>query len=358
MTAWHWSRARRCRRAFAPSIHCRQPVRACVFAALVQFVSSIAIGAEITLPEVTVQEKRMQERADGPVVGYRATRSSTFTKTDTPLMEVPASVTVVPGDLMRDQEAESLADALRYVPGIMMHQGEGNRDQFILRGNSTTADFFVNGIRDDAQVFRDPNNLVRVEVLKGPGGMIFGRGGARGVINRVTKRPVFERLVAGDLTVGTYEHFRGTGDFGNTLGETLAWRLNVLGEISESFRHGVDYRRYAVNPSMTYVWSPQTSLTLTYEHLYDARTADRGIPSHNGGPFETPRSRFFGNAEQSNAESTFDSVSAVLTHDFGRAQLTNSFRTTYYDKYYHSTLAIQESTLCRPGKGEQALAGN
>ena len=116
-----------------------------------------------------------------PCRGYRATRSGTFTKTDTPLKEVPASITVVPTELIQDQAADSLAEALRYVPGIMQHQGEGNRDQFILRGNSTTADFYINGIRDDAQVFRDPYNLERIEVLKGPSGMIFGRGGAAGV---------------------------------------------------------------------------------------------------------------------------------------------------------------------------------
>ena len=131
------------------------------------------------------------ESADGPVQGYRATRSSTFTKTDTPLNEVPASVSIVPAQLMKDQAMQSLGDVFRYVPGTLMHQGEGNRDQIVIRGNSTTADFYVNGVRDDAQVFRDLYNLERVEILKGPGGMIFGRGGAGGVVNLVTKKPGF-----------------------------------------------------------------------------------------------------------------------------------------------------------------------
>ena len=290
----------------------------------------------MTLPEVAVQEQRIQETANGPVQGYRATRSGTFTKTDTPLKEVPASITVVPAELIQDQAADSLAEALRYVPGIMQHQGEGNRDQFILRGNSTTADFYLNGIRDDAQVFRDPYNLERIEVLKGPGGMIFGRGGAGGIINRVTRRPVFGPVAAVSLTAGMFEQFRGTGDFGNKVNEALAWRLNVVGETSEGFRDGVDFRRYAVNPTGTYAFSPYTALTLDYEHLYDARTADRGIPSRNGEPFDTPRSRFFGNSDQSHARSTFDTVSAVLNHDFGRVQLTNAFRFTHYNKYYQN----------------------
>jgi len=117
------------------------------------------------LKPVTVQERA--ERADGPVQGYRATRSATFTKTDTLLKDVPASVSVIPAELMKDQSMQGMADVLRYVPGATVHQGEGNRDQVVLRGNSTTADFYIDGIRDDAQIFRDLYNLERVEVLKG-----------------------------------------------------------------------------------------------------------------------------------------------------------------------------------------------
>ena len=103
---------------------------------------------ETTLPEVKVKDQA--ELADGPVTGYRATRSSTATKTDTPLKEVPASVSVVPAQVMKDTGMQSLGDVFRYVPGVLMHQGEGNRDQIVLRGNSTTADFYVDGVRDDA----------------------------------------------------------------------------------------------------------------------------------------------------------------------------------------------------------------
>src|SRR5690242_12795850 len=156
---------------------------------------------EQVLPEVKVEATA--ERADGPVEGYRANRSGTFTKTDTPLKDVPASVTVVPGEVMRDSAMQSLGDVFRYVPGALMHQGEGNRDQVVLRGMSTTADFYVDGVRDDAQVFRDLYNLERVEVLKGPSGMAFGRGGAGGVVNRVTKVPVFEPVLWGSLTAGS-----------------------------------------------------------------------------------------------------------------------------------------------------------
>lgn len=149
-----------------------------------------AEAATQTLPQVSVTGDASDERADGPVQGYRATRSATFTKTDTPLKEIPASLQVVPAELMQDQAMTSMADVLRYVPGTLMGQGEGNRDQPVLRGINTTSDFFVDGVRDDSQYQRDLYNLERVEVLKGPGGMAFGRGGAGGVINRDRKSVV------------------------------------------------------------------------------------------------------------------------------------------------------------------------
>ena len=217
------------------------------------------------LPEVTVRETA--ERADGPVQGYKASRSATFTKTDTPLKEVPASVSVVPADLMKDQVMQSMADVFRYVPGALAHQGESNRDQVILRGNSTSSDFYVDGVRDDAQVFRDLYNLERVEVLKGPGGMAFGRGGAGGVVNRVTKMPVFGRVVETGLTAGSYGQLRGTVDVGNKVSDSLAWRLNAMAERADSFREGVGQNRYAINPTVTYVLDARNTLTLGYEHF-------------------------------------------------------------------------------------------
>src|SRR5260221_2429691 len=181
----HLPRASRRNRTSVRSIHRLRPIAACILAALAIF----AMAEDATLPEVQVQGEL--ESATGPVTGHRAPRPATFTKTDTPLKEVPASVSVVPGQLMKDQAMQGMADVFRYVPGALTHQGEGNRDQIVLRGNSTTADFFVNGVRDDAQIFRDLYNLERVEVLKGPGGMIFRRGGAGGVGECRTKRPGF-----------------------------------------------------------------------------------------------------------------------------------------------------------------------
>ena len=287
------------------------------------------------LPEVTVRETA--ERADGPVRGYKASRSATFTKTDTPLKEVPASISVVPAQLMKDQAMQSMADVFRYVPGALAHQGENNRDQVILRGNSTSSDFYVDGVRDDAQVFRDLYNLERVEVLKGPGGMAFGRGGAGGVVNRVTKMPVFDRVAEGALTAGSFGQLRATVDVGNKASDALAWRLNAVAEHADSFRSGVDLKRYAINPTVTYVLDASNVFTVGYEHLVDKRTPDRGNPSISGLPFLIQRATFFGNASQSHAESKVDGLYAIFNHDFGNgSQLRNTLRVTHYDKFYQN----------------------
>src|SRR3954471_18937988 len=218
--------------------------------------------AEQTLPEVKVQGQA--ERADGPVSGYRANRSSTFTKTDTPLKDVPASVSVVPEQLMKDQAMQSMGDVFRYVPGVLMHQGEGNRDQVVIRGNSTTADFYVDGVRDDAQVFRDLYNLERVEVLKGPAGMAFGRGGAGGVVNRVTKKPLFEHVGAASVTLGSWNQVRNAFDVGRKMGEAGAWRLNAMAENAGGFRKDVELKRWAINPTATVAAGESGTLTLGY----------------------------------------------------------------------------------------------
>jgi len=309
----------------------RRPVAAAVLAAFSTFAQA---QSDQTLPEIKVQGEA--ERADGPVTGYRATRSSTATKTDTPLREVPASVTVVPSSVMKDQAMQSMGDVFRYVPGVLMHQGEGNRDQVIIRGTSTTADFYVDGVRDDAQVFRDLYNIERVEVLKGPAGMIFGRGGAGGVVNRVTKKPALEGVTEMNLTVGSWSQLRDTVDIGRKMGDSGAWRLNAMAENANSFRKDVSLQRWAVNPTVL-VQGESTALTLGYEHLNDERTADRGIPSQNGRPYSTDPGNFFGNAAQSHAHSYVDSAYAMLDNDLGgRKTLKNTTRATYYDKYYQN----------------------
>src|SRR5436190_5403186 len=175
--------------------------------------------------------------------GYTVPTITSATRTPTPLRDVPQSVTVITPELMRDQMMTSVADVVRYVPGITAHQGENNRDDIVIRGNRSSADFFLNGIRDDVQYYRDLYNLDRVEALKGPNALVFGRGNGGGAINRVVKEAVFMPVRAFTLQEGQYDNRRFTGDLDQPPGRTVAFRANAMVEDSGSFRNGVSLER-------------------------------------------------------------------------------------------------------------------
>jgi catecholate siderophore receptor len=266
-----------------------------------------------------------------------AAGSLTATKTLTPLRDVPQSVTVVTRAMIEDQAMQSMADVVRYVPGVGMGQGEGNRDTPILRGNSTTADFFVDGVRDDVQYFRDLYNVDRVEALKGPNAMIFGRGGAGGVINRATRYADWNTAHEITLQGGSDAHRRASFDLDRPLGRSVAARLTGMYENSESYRSGVGIERYGFNPTFAYSLRHSTTLRVGYERFHDERTADRGIPSRGDRPVETDRSTFFGDPDRSAASVTVNALTAVVDHKFaGNAMLRNRTRFADYDKFYQN----------------------
>ena len=272
-----------------------------------------------------------------PDYASRETRSAT--KTDTRLLNLPQAVTVVTDKLIADQAMTSIADTLRYMPGIGVAQGEGNRDTPVLRGNSSTADFFVDGIRDDVQYIRDVYNLERVEALKGPNAMIFGRGGSGGVINRVTRQADGEAHRAGTLQFGSGNRKRGTLDYGSGIGDgdNAGFRINAMYEDSENFRDGFELERYGINPTFGIDLGADTRLHLSYERFHDERVADRGVPSLGGRPLDVDPSTFFGNAEKSPVEATVDAFDAVVEHAFGNGlQLRNHLRWADYDKFYQN----------------------
>jgi catecholate siderophore receptor len=289
--------------------------------------------APTPLPRVTVTAEHESD-------GYLVDHSRTATKTDTPLLDVPQSVSVVTRDLIRDQSMQSLADVARYVPGAGMAQGEGNRDTIILRGNSSTSDFFMDGVRDDVEYFRDLYNLDRVEVLKGPNAMIFGRGGAGGVVNRVTRQASWDRVREVSLQGGSWDNRRATFDLGDGVTDTFAARVTGMYEDSDSYRDGVELERKGVNPTIAFSLGDATVLRLSYEYFDYDRTADRGIASENGRPFQTDESTFFGDPTQSPTNATVNQGSIIIDHAFNdNVSLRN--RTLYadYNKFYQNVFA-------------------
>ncbi len=302
-------------------------------AAFVEARADDAAAAPTPLPRVTVTAEHESD-------GYLVDHSRTATKTDTPLLDVPQSVSVVTRDLIQDQSMQSLADVARYVPGAGMAQGEGNRDTIILRGNSSTSDFFLDGVRDDVEYFRDLYNLDRVEVLKGPNAMIFGRGGAGGVVNRVTRQANWDTVREVSLQGGSWDNRRATFDLGDGVTDSFAARITGLYEDSDSYRDGVELERKGVNPTIAFSLGDATVLRLSYEYFDYDRTADRGIPSLDGRPFQTDESTFFGDPTQSPTHATVNQGSIVIDHAFNdNVSIRN--RTLYadYDKFYQNIFA-------------------
>jgi catecholate siderophore receptor len=181
---------------------------------------------------------------DTPIDTYVAKRSTTATKTDTPLIDIPQSISVVTKKEMADRAVSGMQDAVRYVPGVQFAQGEGNRDAAVLRGVATTSDFFLDGVRDDVEYFREIYNIERVEVLKGPNAMIFGRGATGGLINRVTRQANFSDGLEARLEGGSFGLFRGTIDANHAVSDSVALRLTGLYHRADSYRDGVNYERY------------------------------------------------------------------------------------------------------------------
>jgi catecholate siderophore receptor len=269
--------------------------------------------------------------------GYGARRTTTATRTDTPLRDAPQSVSVVTSELIADQSMQSMADVVRYVPGVTMGQGEGHRDAPTIRGNASTADFFVDGVRDDAQYLRDPYNAERVEALKGPNAMVFGRGGGGGVINRVTREAQWAPTRAFTLETGSYQHRRGTLDLGQGLGASVAARFNGVWEDSRGFRDEFGLRRYGLNPTLAVALGSRTTVFAGYEYFSDERTVDRGIPSFQGRPSDADIRTFFGNPAVSHSEVGVQAANAVIEHGIGGLTLRNRSRWASYDKFYQNS---------------------
>lgn len=298
--------------------------------------ASIRAG-DTAAAEETVKLDPLEVRSDRTGdENYQLARSRTATKTDTALQDLPQSITIVTSDQMRDQQMTSFANLVRYVPGIGSHQGENNRDQLIFRGNSSSADFFLNGVRDDVQYYRDLFNLDRVEVLRGPNAMIFGRGGGGGIINRVTKEADFVPWHELTFQGGSFGYNRVALDVDQPLNQHAAVRFNGVYEDSGSFRNFVDLKRSGLNPTLTFLPEKQTRITFGYEHLRDTRVADRGITSYQGRPADVPVETYYGNPVDSHVRAVVDLVTATIEHRAGNLEICNRTMFGDYDRGYQN----------------------
>lgn len=297
-------------------------------------LSADSAGGRLTKAQILEALRVDARRNRAP---YAPGFSRTATKTSGLARDVPQSILTVSRQLVRDQGMQGMADVVRYVPGITMGQGEGNRDQPTIRGNSSTADFFVDGVRDDAQYLRDLYNVERVEALKGSNAMVFGRGGGGGVLNRVTKEPEWSSLREISVEGGSFGKRRATVDLQHSMSGVFAGRLNSVLEKSDTYRDGVYLERTGVNPTFSATSrAKHTRVSAGYEYFRDHRAADRGIPSYLGRPIETSSSTFFGNVDDSYSNSIVKLANATISHDAGILQLRNHTQVAGYEKRYQN----------------------
>jgi catecholate siderophore receptor len=325
-----------------PACHRRKPKAAAAAAALLLALAAPGTAdaqdsqaGAIQLPGIDVNAAPAAGGPRPPAASrYLAPSTSSATRTETPLRDIPQSVSVTTQQTIRDLSMQSLQDVLRFVPGANFAQGEGNRDTPVLRGQSTTANLFQDGLRDDVQYFRDLYNLDRVEVLLGPNAMIFGRGGAGGVINRVTRAPSWDGSVREvRLQAGSFNNRRATFDLDEAASRSVALRLMGLYEESDSHRDGVNLRRSGINPQVAFRLGERTTIRASYENFRDDRTADRGVPSFRGRPLATGTSTFFGDPLRSPSRAEVNAFNLFAEHRFDNgAVLRNAFRCGDHDK--------------------------
>ena len=280
------------------------------------------------------------ELPDYNVVGqFLQTDQINALKSPTPIKEVPQSVSVLTSDLISLQNLSSMADISDYVPGIESGQGEGHRDDILFRGRKTTADFFVDGIRDDVQYYRPLYNVEQVEVLKGANALFFGRGGTGGLINRVTKTAqLADNFTNYKLSFDDLGERSLQIDANFAISPNAAFRLNYYSEDLENHRDFYFGDNSGFNPTIKFALSDNTVVNVSYETLDHERFIDRGIPSQNGAPVSSLTGTTFADTSGNNITTLeADSLRIIVDHQLdNQAKLRLNYTDNSYDKLYQN----------------------
>ena len=308
----------------------------------------LSIAAALTVCSANAIAQENNEEAESSVEritvrgAFFGQQVANAVKTPTLLVNVPQSVSVVSAEQIAEQALFSVADVMQYTPGVSIGQGEDHRDQITIRGQNTTADFFVDGLRDDVQYFRPLYNLERVEILRGANALLFGRGGGGGVVNRVTKvaetSSDFTRLSA---AVDTFSAGSISIDTNTVIDEDNAFRLNGVFDTIDNHRDFRDGERFAVNPTYTWMVSDDTTVIASYEYVNDDRVVDRGVPSLSNKPLEGVEDTYFGDPDFNNT--TLEAHIARLKVDHSLAQdwsINGTVQFADYDKAYQNLYPV------------------
>ena len=272
-------------------------------------------------------------------------------RTPTPIIDVPQSLSIVTAEQITQRGFTSVGDIINYTPGVTNSQGEGHRDAVVFRGVRSTADFFIDGVRDDVQYFRSLYNLEQVEILRGSNALLFGRGGGGGVINRVTKKATIGETFTGFRTsANTFGAYDIWIDQNISTNDSSAFRINASYESLDNHRDFFDGERIGINPTAKFQLTPVTTLDLSYEYIDHQRFIDRGIPTGaDGEPVEAFEDIVFGDPELNTTELEAHVFRATLNHQFAD-NLKGRVSAFYgdYDKLYQNFYAASYDEVGAP----------
>ncbi|MEP3420636.1 MAG: TonB-dependent siderophore receptor [Erythrobacter sp.] len=269
--------------------------------------------------ENTAENSSDGDRSDIVVTGDVLQSSQiNSVKTPTPIIDIPQSLTITTDEEILERGITSLGQIVDYTPGVNTSQGEGHRDAIVFRGVRSTADFFIDGVRDDVQYYRGLYNLEQVEILRGPNALLFGRGGTGGVLNRVTKKGVLgETFSGGQIAIDTFGEFSIQGDINLSSSENAAFRLNASYENLNNHRDFYDGERIGFNPTARLALGENTILDLSYEYANHDRFIDRGIVTGDDGrPVEALQDVVFGDEDNNFLDLEAHLLRANLQHNF------------------------------------------
>ena len=298
-------------------------------------MSSAALAQQVDTAQNQVIEEVMVSGQ------YLYTDTINALKTPTPILDVPQSLSIVSAEDIRARGFNSIGEVINYLPGVTTSQGEGHRDAVVFRGVRSTADFYIDGVRDDVQYFRPLYNLEQVEVLRGSNALLFGRGGTGGVLNRVTKKAQLdESFTASQVSADSLGEVGGQIDTNVVINETTAFRVNAMLESLDNHRDFYDGERLGINPTLR-IEAGDSRFDLSYEYIDHQRFIDRGIPTgSNGRPVEAFQDIVFGDADVNTTELKAHLWRAAVQHTFSDT-LKGNLSAFYgdYDKLYQNFYA-------------------
>lgn len=317
-----------------------------------------AAGSSIAAAQQQAQTQPMQlppVSVEGQgAAGYKTDKAESPKRT-APLRDTPQTVTVIPEQVLQEQNILTLRDALSTVPGITFGAGEGGGgygDSINLRGYTANADITTDSLRDSAQYTRsDFFNTESVEVFNGANSVYNGSGSVGGTINLVSKLPKNEVFTRASAGIGTDNYYRATVDTNQIVNDTIAVRINAVGHQNDIPGRDVEEnKRWGIAPSVLFGLGTPTRLTLSYHHQEDDNIPQYGVPYYqspfNNGPLPgVDPSDYFGYSNLDTQEITINTITAKLEHEFSETFSVRNL-TRWQEVEQYSVVNPPQGTYC------------